>query len=129
MAEMVWDVTVKYGDATVRLPSGGVKHDSGKNRLELIPPELLFAVGWVLTKGAEKYSERNWEKGMKWSRVFGAMMRHMWCWWGGKLPTSTNFAFGSIDPEFKYSHLWHAGCCLAFLIAYEERKVGEDDRP
>ena len=71
---------------------------------------------------------RNWELGMKWSRVFGAMMRHMWCWWGGKGPTTTNFVFGDLDDETGYSHLWHAGCCLAFLITYEQRKIGEDDR-
>jgi hypothetical protein len=25
--------------------------------------------------------------------------------------------------------LWHAGCCVLFLIAYEMRGMGEDDRP
>lgn len=72
--------------------------------------------------------ERNWELGMKWGRVFGALMRHMWCWWGGKSPTSKSFLFGELDDETKFSHLWHAGCCIAFLITYEERMVGEDDR-
>jgi len=104
------------------------KYDDGKVRLELIPPELLFAVGTILSFGAKKYADRNWEKGMKWSRVYGALMRHMWKWWAGKGPTNENFLFGSIDDETKHSHLWHAGCCIAFLITYEERKVGEDDR-
>lgn len=28
------------------------------------------------------------------------------------------------------AHWFHrAGCCIAFLIAYEERDIGEDDRP
>ena len=108
--------------------SEGTKHDSGKVRLELIPPELLFAVGSILTFGAEKYADRNWELGMKWSRVFGAMMRHLWCWWGGQGPTNKNFLFGDLDDETGLSHLWHAGCCIAFLIAYEERGSGEDDR-
>lgn len=107
---------------------GGVKYDDGKIRVELIPPELLFAVATVLTFGAKKYADRNWEKGMKWSRVFGAAMRHAWCWWGGKGPTPTNFAFGDLDAETSYSHLWHLATCVAFLIAYEERKAGEDDR-
>jgi len=106
----------------------GVKNDIGKVRLELIPPELLFAVGDILTFGANKYADRNWENGMKWSRVFGALMRHMWSWWGGKAPTSKSFLFGELDSETGRSHLWHAGCCLAFLIAYEERGIGEDDR-
>lgn len=96
----------------------GTKHDAGKVRLELIPPELLFGVGHILTFGAQKYADRNWEKGMKWSRVFGALMRHMWAWWRGE----------KADHESGMSHLWHAGCCIAFLITYEERNIGEDDR-
>lgn len=96
----------------------GTKKDEGKIRLDLVPPELLFAVGDILTFGASKYSERNWEKGMKWGRVYGALMRHMWKWWKGE----------NTDEETGKSHLWHAGCCIAFLIAYEERKIGEDDR-
>jgi hypothetical protein len=100
------------------LAQGGHKDDSGKVRMDLIPPELLFAVGDILTFGAQKYAPRNWETGMLWSRPFGALMRHLWAWWGGE----------KMDPETGRSHLWHAGCCIAFLIAYEERGVGTDDR-
>lgn len=97
----------------------GVKYDVGKVRMELLPPELLSGTATILTFGAEKYSDRNWEEGMKWSRVFGALMRHMWAWWGGE----------DNDPETGHSHLWHAACCIAFLMAYEQRQIGEDDRP
>ena len=110
-------------------PTEGLKFDSDKVRLELIPSELLFAVGTILTFGAKKYADRNWELGMAWSRPFGALMRHMWCWWAGKGPTSKSFLFGDLDDETGKSHLWHAGCCITFLIAYEERGVGTDDRP
>lgn len=65
--------------------------------------------------------DRNWELGMKWSRPYGALMRHLWAWWNPYTP--------SVDAETGRSHLWHAACCLAFLIAYEERGIGEDDRP
>lgn len=96
----------------------GVKHDQGKTRYELLPPEYLEATAQVLTFGAAKYGEYNWAKGMKWSRVFGAAMRHLWAWWAGE----------KIDRESGLSHLWHAACCLAFLIAYEQRNTGDDDR-
>lgn len=97
----------------------GQKFDAGKVRLDLIPPELLFGVGSVLTFGATKYGDRNWENGIKWSRVFAALMRHMWAWWKGE----------KLDPETGMSHLWHAGCCVAFLIAYEDRGMTSfDDR-
>lgn len=108
--------------------AGGRKDDGTKIRMELIPPEGLFAVAAVLTRGAAKYEDRNWEKGMAWGRVFGALMRHLWAWWGGRGPTTKSFLFGDLDSEWNFSHLWHAGCCLFFLIAYEERGVGTDDR-
>lgn len=108
--------------------SGGRKDDAAKVRLDLVPSELIFAVGDILTFGAKKYADRNWEQGMKWGRVFGALMRHLWSWWGGKGPTTKSFLFNDIDDETERSHLWHAACCIAFLITYEERGVGEDDR-
>jgi hypothetical protein len=73
----------------------------------------------VLSYGANKYSERNWEKGMDWSRAFSAMMRHMWAWWAGE----------DHDGETGLSHLAHAACCVLFLLAYSKRFDGYDDRP
>ena len=100
------------------LSAGGVKHDSDKSRIDLIAPEMLFGIGHVLRFGADKYTDRNWEQGMRWGRVFAALMRHMWAWWRGE----------RYDDETGMSHLWHAGCCIMFLIAMEERQIGEDDR-
>lgn len=97
----------------------GRKDDAGKPRHDLIPPELPDAVAQVLAFGAGKYGERNWERGMNWGRPFAAMMRHMWAWWSGE----------KADPETGMPHLWHAACCIAFLIAYENRNIGIDDRP
>lgn len=94
------------------------KFDQEKVRMDLLPPELLTATAEILGFGASKYGERNWENGMNWSRVFGALMRHLWAWWSGQ----------NLDEETGKSHLWHAACCIAFLIAYEERGIGKDDR-
>lgn len=105
-----------------------IKHDSEKCRLELIPAEAMLALGEVLTYGARKYNDRNWELGMNWGRVYGALMRHLWSWWAGKGPTRLNFLTGEIDHETGLSHLWHALACLAFLVTYELRGTGTDDR-
>lgn len=94
------------------------KQDGDKPRMDLIAPEFLFGTAEVLRFGAAKYAERNWEKGMSWGRVFGALMRHLWKWWGGEAK----------DQETGFSHLHHAACCLMFLVAYEERSAGTDDR-
>lgn len=95
------------------------KHDAGKARFDLIPVEAVAALAEVLTFGAEKYGARNWEKGFPWGRVFAALMRHLWAWWR-RAPA---------DPETGFSHLWHALACVAFLVAFEARGAGEDDRP
>jgi hypothetical protein len=100
-------------------PTEGVKFDDDKLPYELLAPEFLEATTTILKFGADKYGGRNWEKGMAWSRPFGALMRHMWAWWAGE----------KVDEESGQSHLWHAACCIMFLIAYEQRKTGEDDRP
>lgn len=96
-----------------------IKFDEDKIRMEYIPPEFLEATATILTFGAKKYSPRNWESGMEWGRVYGALLRHLNAWWGGQ----------DKDPETGESHLWHAACCLCFLITYEMRGIGKDDRP
>jgi hypothetical protein len=80
------------------------------HRLKLTPKHngiLCFETG-----------DRNWEHGMKWSRVYGALLRHLTAWWGGE----------DKDPETGRSHLWHVACCVTFLLTYEMRGAGEDDR-
>ena len=123
--------TLKYPGASSlkdRIDPAGTKFDQDKVRYDLLPAEFLEATAVILTFGAKKYGERNWEKGMTWGRPFAARMRHLWAWWGGKGPSSKSFLFGEADSETGRSHLWHAACCLAFLITYEERKIGTDDR-
>lgn len=108
----------------------GQKFDADKVRIELFPGDALFAISQVLTFGAKKYTPRGWESGISWGRVFGAAMRHAWSWWQGRGPTNKSFLFGDLDEESKFSHLWHLGCCVVFLIAYEMRGMKEwDDRP
>ncbi len=98
---------------------GGDKHDGGKLPLHLLPVDALEAITEILDFGAKKYAPRNWEKGLDWSRVYRAAIGHLFSWWRGAGP----------DEETGKSHLWHAGCCVLFLISYELRSVGKDDRP
>ncbi len=39
--------------------NNGIRHDEEKPRLDLIPPEVIFALGNVLKEGAKKYDTRN----------------------------------------------------------------------
>lgn len=108
----------KKGCPTLKTKKG-IKFDTEKNRVDLLPVDALEAISEVLTYGANKYADRNWEKGMAWSRVYGALLRHLWAWFRGE----------EKDPESGHHHLHHVGCCVLFLISYNLRKVGEDDRP
>ena len=94
------------------------KHDSGKNRLELIPTSGVEAAGRAFTFGATKYSAHNWANGFDWSRLIGAALRHI-----------TSFNNGEDkDPESGLSHVDHALACLMMLAAHETEKLGNDDR-
>ena len=97
----------------------GVKHDSGKLPWALVPWDAVRSIVKVLEFGAQKYGAFNWAKGMDWDRLFSATLRHLTAWWEGE----------KADPETGFSHLWHAATCLLFLIAYEIRGIGNDNRP
>lgn len=96
----------------------GLKYDYGKPTFEYLPDDALAEINKVLTFGARKYDARNWEKGMSWLRCWNAAFRHLWAWARGE----------KLDPETGLPHLAHAGCCVLFLISYELRSVGVDDR-
>lgn len=97
----------------------GRKDDSGKLPWHLLPFDALRAIVTILQFGAVKYAPRNWEKGMDWDRPFAALIRHLTSWWERE----------PHDHDTGKSHLWHAGCMLIFLIAYEIRGIGKDTRP
>lgn len=98
--------------------SNGVKYDEGKLRYDLIPPEAMEALAHIYTMGAVKYGPNNWERGMSWSRIIGALFRHLYSWIKGD----------EIDKESGKSHLWHVLWNVAALVTYEARKIGVDDR-
>ena len=95
-----------------------VKFDSEKARLDLLSTPAMLGVGRVLTYGANKYAENNWRKGMKWSRLTAAALRHLFAFIGGE----------ENDAESGLPHLDHALCCLMFLSEYQKTGIGTDDR-
>lgn len=96
----------------------GIKHDGEKTPLHLLPPDALEEIAKTLKFGADKYEPYNWAKGMKWSRVYGALLRHAFAFWRGE----------ENDPETGLSHMAHAGACILFILSYVLRGTGEDDR-
>jgi hypothetical protein len=103
----------------------GKKNDGGKPRWDLLPWDAVEQIVLVLTFGATKYEDRNWEAGIRYGRVFAAIVRHMWTWFMAKVTGNSDK-----DPETGFSHLAHAGCGILFLLSYELRGVSKfDDRP
>jgi hypothetical protein len=102
----------------MNLDAGGVKFDDEKPRFDLIPPEAITELAKLMTMGAKKYDDRNWEKGMRWGRTFAALNRHLWKFWNGQ----------EIDPETGVHHMvaviWNAVALYTFVA----RGIGEDDR-
>lgn len=96
----------------------GHKNDADKLRYDLLPPGPLSQLAEVYTKGAAKYEDRNWEKGLAWGRVFAAMMRHAWAFWRGE----------SHDPEDGQHHLASVAWCAFALMEYEKTHPELDDR-
>ena len=93
--------------------------DDGKLPYELLPFDALERVTKVLEFGAKKYSQRGWENGMHYSRVFAPTLRHLFKWWRGE----------ENDTETGLSHLAHAATNVLFLLAYTLRDMSPlDDR-
>lgn len=103
---------------TVNEQTGGEK---GRKlaRFDLVPVRPLTMLAEHYGKGAEKYEDRNWERGYDWSLNYAALMRHVTEWWNGE----------TIDEETGSHHLaavaWHAFALLEFAETHPEL----DDRP
>lgn len=98
--------------------SEGKKFDSGKLRMDLISSEAMRQLASVLGAGAEKYGDNNWRAGLKWSRVYAAVQRHLTSWNDGE----------TCDPETGLNHLAHAMTGLHFLLEYAKTHAELDDR-
>lgn len=88
----------------------GTKHDEGKPRFTLVPPNALEEVMLVLEHGAAKYGVGNWQKVEDSEhRYINAAVRHLLAYLQGQ----------ALDPESKRSHLAHAIASLMFVLDKE----------
>lgn len=100
------DLDMKALNAVAPVAPVGKKHDGGKARYDLMPPQTLSEVVAVLTFGAKKYGDENWrEVPDALRRYYAAAMRHIEAFRRGEM----------LDPETGEPHLAHAICCLTFL--------------
>jgi hypothetical protein len=76
----------------------------GKSRPDLISPYAQMREGGWLAEGARKYAERNWEKGMLFSRCIASICRHLF-----------QYMLGMRNED----HLAAIRCNAGFLMHYE----------
>lgn len=102
-------------------PQAGIKYDVGKPRFDLIPAKPMRIIAEVYTMGAAKYADRNWEKGIAYSRIYGAVQRHLNAFWSGQ----------DLDEESALPHLAHAAWGLLALLEFSDKEEDHalDDRP
>ena len=91
---------MSYGDGkAVREPS------TGKGRFDLVTPFGWMRLAKWYELGAHKYSDRNWEKGMPFSRYVDSALRHI-----------VKYVMGMTDEDHLSAAVWNLLC----IIHHEE---------
>lgn len=106
--------------APLKIDGGGLRYNDGKLRFDLIPPDVMQEIARVMTHGAKKYAERNWERGMAWSICRGSAERH----WNQRL---LGFTHDDGPKGSGLRHLAHNIVNTMFLLAYELRGMKKHD--
>lgn len=106
------DERIQREAALPSLDKTKLKHDSGKLRVDLVPPEAIVALAEVFGFGTRDHEARSWERGIVPSRVLASVKRHILAW-----------ELGEDYDESGQHHFDHALCELAMLVTYERRKM------
>lgn len=108
---------IYFSPSTVEV-AGGKKSDTGKTPCELLSPIALSATADVLGFGARKYAAHNWRKGLAWSRVIGAIFRHLFAFMQGE----------DLDKETGLPHIDHIAAEVMFIQEFYRTRKDLDDR-
>lgn len=101
---------ISYGDGmAVREPT------AGKGRYDLITPFGIRRLAEWYELGAQKYADRNWEKGMPFSRYVDSAKRHL-----------DKFVMGMEDEDHLAAAAWNI---LAIMHHEELGQMDLDDMP
>lgn len=97
----------------------GIKHDLDKPMIAYVPHTALEEEAWVWTFGAKKYGAWNWKKGLNYTRIISAMLRHTIAIMSGE----------DYDKESGKLHAAHIRCCAGMLIEFQKtNRLDLDDR-
>lgn len=101
---------ISYGDnKAIREPS------DGKGRFDLVTPFGLMRLAKWYELGSKKYADRNWEKGMPFSRYIDSALRHI-----------NKYKMGLEDEDHLAAAAWNI---LAIIHHEELGQFDLDDMP
>lgn len=104
-----------------RASSGAMREGVGLKYSRYVPLEAIAAAEASFQYGADKYDDRNWEKGLPWQQMIDSLKRHV-----------EDFENGhDYDDGPGGSGLPHVAMIMAsamMLTASVIRGIGEDDR-
>jgi hypothetical protein len=102
--------------------SGEMKQIEGKVRYDLIPAESMELFARAMEYGARQHVQDDWRegKGMPWSWLLGAVLRHTWAVLRGE----------DLDRDSRLPHMAHVMASAAMLLYYWSypKRYDKDDR-
>lgn len=95
----------------------GARRDrkTGKGAYDLVPWEVIHHIAIHFQKGAEKYTARNWEKGIDCKEYYDSGMRHM-----------AQFYLGLGDENHLISAIWNFICLYQTVLWIQRGELSED---
>lgn len=100
------DFETKFSGEKDVYPHGGTRdRRDGKGRYDLLSPFMARRLAGVYERGAKNHGDRNWEKGIPFSRCVDSALRHIF-----------QYASGMRDEDHLAQAIWN----LAAIIHFEE---------
>lgn len=105
---------LKDTGARTQTETGGMREPGGlRGRFDLLPPEALKRYAVHMARGAMKYADRNWEKGIETARCLESALRHL-----------NDFMAGDTAEDHLAAAFWNIGA----LMTMQDR-IGAGDLP
>jgi hypothetical protein len=109
------DFSLKDSGQRRQFETGAVRDmPAGKGRFDLIPPQALFRLAVVFEKGAEKYGENNWRKGIPESSYLDSALRHI-----------NMYRLGATDEDHLIQAVWNLMCLVETQYLIEQNLLSE----
>ena len=89
--------------------------NKGKGRYDLLPAHAMSRLAIHFENGAEKYGDRNWEKGQPVSRYLDSALRHIF-----------KYLEGSRDEDHAVAASWNLLCMIETEYRIDQGILPED---